>query len=142
MQHDFFQASDDIIDDGFKYISVTLGGSVCSCLYMGLGGCLQGEGRSLFLGIANVISAVLNMALFDPVLILETDLGVQGAGIATVLSEALPMLVILFCYLAGKFSVKPKLSGFLRPFHPRFRIALKIGLSQLIAQFSFCIHKC
>jgi Na+-driven multidrug efflux pump len=134
-----FSASDEIINDGFKYIAVTLGGSVCSCLYMGLGGCLQGEGRSLFLGITNVGTAVLNMVVFDPLLILKTSLGVQGAAIATVLSEGIPMLVILFCYLFGKFSVKPKLSGFLRPFHPRIKIALKVGLSQLIAQLSFCV---
>jgi Na+-driven multidrug efflux pump len=134
-----FGASQEVIDDGFNYISITLGGSILTCLYMGLGGCLQGEGRTLFLGIANVITAVLNMALFDPLLILKTNLGIKGCASATLLSEGIPMLVLFVCYMSGIFSIKPKLSGFLKPFNPRIKIALKVGFSQLIAQLAGCI---
>jgi Na+-driven multidrug efflux pump len=56
----------------------------------------------------------------------------EGCATATVLSEKIPMIVLLICCFAGIFSVKPKLIGFLKPIDPRIKIALKVGFSQLI----------
>jgi hypothetical protein len=53
-----FGATKEVVNDGFNYVTIPLGESIISGSDMGLGGCLQEEGRSLFMGIDYLITAV------------------------------------------------------------------------------------
>ena len=55
---------------------------------------LQATGRSLYSTIGQVVGAVVNIIL-DPIFIFVLDLGVRGAALATVLSQAVGAVWIL-----------------------------------------------
>jgi Na+-driven multidrug efflux pump len=108
-----------------------------TCLFVGLGGCLQGEGRTLVFGVMNIISVVCNGALFDPLFLLGIRMGIRGASIATVICETIPALILVVCYFCNRFTVKPKISQLFKKFSPATLPALRIGLSQLMC--NICI---
>lgn len=134
-----FGASDEIADLGYGYITVTLSCSFANCMFLSVGGFLQGEGRTLIFGITNLFSCLLNGALLDPVFLFYTNMGIKGAATATVLVDCTSAIILLVPYFCGCFSIKPKFSQFFKCFSPNTLPALKVGLSALIAQLSMCI---
>lgn len=111
-------------------------GTFTTCMFILLGGSLQGEGRSLFFSILNVASLVVNMTLFDPILLLVIKTGIWGASTAQALAEAIPGIIIFILYFMKKFGVKPKLVMFVRKFSPHTLPSLRVGISQLFANLS------
>lgn len=135
----WFGASQEIAELGFNYIAVTLGCQISTGTFYAIGGFLQGEGRTLLFGLANVCSCFLNMLLFDPVFLYFTDLSVGGAAIATILSDSIPAVTLFIMYFTGRFSIKPKFSQFFKKFSPHTLPAIKVGFSALIAQLSMSV---
>ncbi|EAX96185.1 hypothetical protein TVAG_000140 [Trichomonas vaginalis G3] len=135
----WFGASKDVVDLEFHFISVTLGFQITTGTFYAIGGFLQGEGRSIAFGIANVISCLLNMLLLNPLLLYYTNLSVAGSAIATIMADGLPAIVLFIMYFTGRFSVKPKFSQFFKKFSPHTFPALRVGLSALIAYLSMSI---
>lgn len=79
-----------------SYLSIYLIGTVFVMLTGGLNMFINCQGRPGMAMLSVVIGAVLN-AVLDPVFIFGFDLGVKGAAIATVISQAVSaMWVILF----------------------------------------------
>lgn len=111
-------------------------GTFTTVLFIALGGCLQGEGRSLFFSVLNVISLVINMCVLDPIFLLAIKTGIWGASFAQALAEALPGILILYLYFIDKFGVKPKWKMFIQKFSPHTLPSLRVGLSQLFANLS------
>ncbi|OHS94163.1 MatE family protein [Tritrichomonas foetus] len=111
-------------------------GTFTTILFITLGGCLQGEGRSLFFSILNVASLVVNMCVFDPILLLALGTGIWGASVAQSLAEAIPGIALFIMFFMGKFGVKPKFSMFFNKFSPHTFSSMKVGFSQLIGNLS------
>jgi Na+-driven multidrug efflux pump len=129
-------ADDQIVAMGWDYMIPLMVCSFSTCMFLGSGGCLQGEGRSFLFACMNLLSTVLNGIVLDPLLMLAIPLGIRGCALATVISEIIPLSIIVFWYARGKFSVKPKLSHFFSKFSPCTLPALKVGISQLILNLS------
>lgn len=82
-----FGASDATIGHAMDYLTIYLTGTVFVQLALGLNPFIIAQGRSRTAMMSIVIGAVINIGL-DPVLIFVFGLGVKGAAIATVLSQA------------------------------------------------------
>lgn len=82
-----FGASDATISYATKYLSIYLAGTLFVELAMGLNPFLISQGRSREAMLSIVIGAVINIVL-DPVFIFIFHWGVQGAAVATVISQA------------------------------------------------------
>ncbi len=97
------QTPDTIIDSAHSYLFVIFCGLAATILYNLLAGFLRamGDSRTPLLFLA--VSSVLNIAL-DFAMILIFDLGVMGAGLATVLSQAVSAGLCLY-YMYKKFDV-------------------------------------
>ena len=132
----WFGADDETLHMGLGYIYVLLGCSVVSCFFLMFCGCLQAEGRTMLVSIAQISAFVMNMAIFCPLFLLVFHLGTSGAALATVCSEAIPTIILFILYFRGKFSVKPKLNGLIKRFSPNTWPALYVGVSQLAANTS------
>ncbi|OHS95282.1 MatE family protein [Tritrichomonas foetus] len=129
--------SDEItLNMGYQYLSLLLGCSTISCFFLMFCGCLQAEGRTILVSVAQISSFVMNMGIFCPLFLLVFKMGTRGAALATVCSEAIPSLVLGILYFYGKFSSKPKLSGLFKKFSPHTWPALGVGVSQLAANCS------
>jgi putative MATE family efflux protein len=94
----FFGASADTIPYARDYMVIILLGNVFSHTYFGLNGVLRATGHPKKAMMLTIFTVVLN-SILDPVFIFVLDMGIQGAAIATVISQmaALAWVVKLLC---------------------------------------------
>jgi Na+-driven multidrug efflux pump len=129
-------AGEEVVEMGWDYMIPLMICSFSTCMFVGSGGCLQGEGRSFLFACLNLLATILNGIILDPLLMLAIKMGIRGDALATVISEVIPLSLVIFWYGRGKFAVKPKLNQFLKKFSPCTLPALKVGISQLILNLS------
>ena len=98
-----FGASDDTYPYADAYLTVYLAGTVFSMLATGLNGFINAQGFPRVGMLTIILGAVLNVVL-DPVFIFVLDMGVRGAAIATVISQAVSCFWVL-CFLFGKTAI-------------------------------------
>lgn len=99
-----FGASDATIPYALAYLRIYVSGSVFVLVTLGLNPFLTAQGFSGFSMATVVIGAVTNIAL-DPILIFGLHMGVQGAATATIISQAVSTLFVLWFLTKGKRSV-------------------------------------
>jgi Na+-driven multidrug efflux pump len=132
----FFGADGEILDGGFQYVLPLCCGSAVTCLNMMFCGLLQSEGRSFAYGAVQVTNFVLNMIVYDPLFLIGLKTGMIGAGLATVCSEATPMIVVAICFFLKKFDTHPCAANFCKCFGRDCFEAVKTGLTQFIIHLS------
>ena len=104
-------------------------------MYHTVCGILQAEGRTWAYAGAQILSMILNMVLFDP-LLLYLIKNTSGSSLATELSMFIPALIIFILLWLGKFSTKPQAKYITKCFSPEAGEALKTGLSAFIMNIS------
>ena len=82
-----FGASDVTIGYAKEYISIYLLGTVFVQLALGLNPYISAQGKATTAMLSVLIGAILNIVL-DPVFIFALGMGVRGAALATILSQA------------------------------------------------------
>ena len=98
-----FGGSDNTLPYALAYGRIYILGSVFVMLVMGLNPFITTQGFAGISMLTTVIGAVINIVL-DPIFIFVLNLGVRGAAIATVLSQAVSAVWILR-FLTGKKTV-------------------------------------
>ena len=98
-----FGASEYTLPYAVKYARIYTLGSVFVLVVMGMNPFITTQGFAKISMLTTVIGAVVNIVL-DPIFIFLFDLGVSGAAIATVLSQAISAVWILR-FLTGKKTV-------------------------------------
>lgn len=89
-----FGASEVTIGYAESYIGIYLAGTIFVQIAVGLNTFISGQGESKVAMLSVVIGAVLNICL-DPLLIFALDMGVRGAALATVISQAVSAAWVL-----------------------------------------------
>ena len=95
-----FGASENTIQYATEYMSIYALGTIFVQLTLGLNAFISAQGFSKFSMLSVVIGAACNIVL-DPIFIYGFDMGVKGAAIATILSQAASTLWIIL-FLSGK----------------------------------------
>ena len=98
-----FGASDNTIGYANEYITIYALGTIFVQLTLGLNSFISAQGFSKISMLTVIIGAVTNIVL-DPVFIFGFDMGVRGAAVATILSQALSAVWALY-FLFGKKTV-------------------------------------
>ena len=96
----WFGGSDATIPYAVEYGRIYILGSVAVLIVMGMNSFITTQGFAKISMLTTVIGAVINIVL-DPIFIFVLDMGVAGAALATVLSQAVGALWILK-FLTGK----------------------------------------
>lgn len=99
-----FGASADTLPYALSYMRIYAMGAVFVLMVMGLNTFLTSQGFTNFAMLTTVIGAVINIIL-DPILIFTFDMGVEGAAIATVLSQAVGAIWVLWFLTKGKKTI-------------------------------------
>ena len=99
----FFGASDVTLPYAVDYARIYILGSVFVLVVMGMNPFITTQGFAKISMMTTVIGAIINIIL-DPIFIFVFDMGVKGAALATVLSQAVGTLWILK-FLTGKQTV-------------------------------------
>lgn len=89
-----FGASDQSIPYAREYLSIYLFGTPFSMLATGLNGYINAQGFPKIGMLTTVIGAVINIIL-DPIFIFSLDMGVNGAALATVISQGISAIWVM-----------------------------------------------
>ena len=100
-----FGASDATLPYAVEYGRIYILGSVSVLIVMGMNTFITTQGFASVSMLTTVIGAVINIVL-DPILIFTLDMGVAGAAIATVLSQVVSALWILFFLTSKKTTLQ------------------------------------
>ena len=95
-----FGASEDTIGYASSYMNIYVCGTIFVQLALGMNSFISSQGFAKTSMITVVIGAAINIAL-DPLFIFTFGLGVQGAALATILSQAVSAVWVM-CFLRGK----------------------------------------
>ena len=125
-----FGASDNTIGYSSTYISIYLLGTVFVQLAVGLNTFISCQGHARTAMCSVLIGAVVNIAL-DPLFIFVFHMGVAGAAVATILSQALSAAWVLKFLCSGKSGIRLRLSG-MRPDFALLRQVMALGVSPFI----------
>ncbi|MBR1809517.1 MAG: MATE family efflux transporter [Paludibacteraceae bacterium] len=93
-----FGASNDTLKYAHDYMLPILIGNVLTHIYFGLNNMLRSSGHPKASMTATIVAVTLNIAL-DPIFIFVLDMGVRGAALATMLSQAVAVMwqFTIFC---------------------------------------------
>lgn len=133
----FFGASDDTIGFADRYIRIYLCGTVFVQLALGLNTFITAQGQAKIAMLSVVIGAAANIIL-DPIFIFLFDMGVEGAALATVISQALSAAWVLRFLLSGR-SVLPLRLRAMKPDLPIIGEIASLGVSPFIMQVTECL---
>ena len=131
-----FGASEDTLLYAREYMEIILYGNILTHIYFGLNAMLRSAGHPRFSMTATIVAVVVNIIL-DPIFIFGLDMGVRGAALATVISQA-----IAVTWQFTKFMDKDELVRFHRGIwrlnkHITLR-ALAIGMSPFLYNIAHC----
>lgn len=105
-----FGASDATIVYAESYIGIYLIGTIFVQCALGLNMFISGQGEAKTAMLSVLIGAVINICL-DPVFIFVLDLGVRGAALATVISQAVSAAWVIHFLVSDRSVIRLKLSG-------------------------------
>lgn len=131
-----FGASEDTLGFAHDYMEIILYGNILTHIYFGLNAMLRSAGHPRFSMTATIVAVVVNIIL-DPLFIFGMEMGVRGAALATVISQAVAVI-----WQFTKFMDKNELVRFHRGIwrlnkHITSR-ALAIGMSPFLYNIAHC----
>ncbi|WP_226585416.1 MATE family efflux transporter [Halobacillus litoralis] len=129
-----FGATENIMPYAKDYLFPIMVGSIFFSFSFTTNSIIRSEGNSKFAMVTMIIPAVLNIIL-DPIFIFGLDMGVRGASVATVISQATVTIVVLNYFLKGKSTLTVRWSA-LKPQWLIIKEVLTIGMPAFIRQVS------
>ncbi|RQD77027.1 MAG: MATE family efflux transporter [Candidatus Syntrophonatronum acetioxidans] len=132
-----FGSSETILPYARDYVGIILYGVIFFATIFTLNNVVRAEGNAKTAMFSMILSAGINIAL-TPVFIFILDLGIRGAAYATVLSQALGVIYLVYYFASGKSSLSFEFSYLV----PRLNIIneiLSIGASAFARQASLSI---
>ncbi len=101
----FFGASDDTITYADDYLRIYLCGTIFVQLSMGLNSFISCQGQAKTAMLSVLIGAVSNIIL-DPIFIFAFNMGVKGAALATIISQAISAAWVVRFLLSEKSVIR------------------------------------
>ena len=132
----FLGASDESYTYAAEYMRFYLAGTVFSMLNTGLNGYISAQGFPKTGMMTVVIGAVINIAL-DPVFIFVFHMGVAGAALATVISQAVSAIWIMYFLTGRKAALRLKIQN-IRIVPELTKNIIKLGTSNFVMQGTTC----
>jgi len=129
-----FGGSASTIDYASNYIKIYVLGTLFMQVSIGMNTFITAQGFAKISMLTILIGAFLNIIL-DPILIFTFDLGVQGAALATIFSQAVSMLFVLHFLTHSNSILQLKLRYFKLNL-PLIMPCILLGLSPFVMQFT------
>lgn len=127
-----FGASDAIIGYAESYITIYLVGTVFVQLALGLNTFISAQGNATTAMLSVLLGAGVNIVL-DPIFIFVFGMGVSGAALATIISQAISAIWILRFLLSEKSGIRIRRKNM----RPELRVigkVLSLGIAPFIMQ--------
>ncbi|MBR7179049.1 MAG: MATE family efflux transporter [Oscillospiraceae bacterium] len=126
-----FGASPDTLPYAMDYMSIISVGAVFTLIVMGMNPYLTTQGFSNMAMMTTVLGAVINIIL-DPIFIFALDMGVAGAALATVLSQAVGAMWVLLFLTKNEKSLLKITPAYMKPEGRIVGGTLALGISGFV----------
>lgn len=127
-------ASDDTFLYADQYITIYLLGNVFVMISLGMNHFINSQGFGRIGMMTVIFGAVVNIIL-DPIFIFVFDMGVQGAALATIISQFMSALWVLRFLTGKKAILRLKKSSFILK-KDRVKRIIGLGTSGFVMQFT------
>ncbi len=127
-----FGASDQTIHYGVDYITIYLVGTVFVQLALGLNMFITSQGQARTAMLSVLIGAIINIVL-DPVFIFALRMNVQGAALATVISQAVSAIWVVHFLSSEKSAIQIRRKNMV-PDLSIIKSIMALGISPFIMQ--------
>ena len=127
-----FGASEESYFYADQYLRIYLFGTAFSMLTTGLNGYINAQGFPKVGMLTTLLGAVVNIVL-DPIFIFTLDMGVQGAALATVISQGISCAWVLI-FLMGRKAVVPLKGSAIRVNLARTKRIITLGIPGFVMQ--------
>lgn len=129
-----FGASSKTIGYALEYMKIYSLGTIFVQLVLGLNAFINAQGYAKIGMFTVAIGAVCNIIL-DPIFIFKFSMGVKGAALATIISQGISSIWVVYFLISKKSTLKIKLKN-LKPDRKVIMPCLALGLSPFIMQFT------
>ncbi len=133
----FFGSDAEIMPMARGYGKYIIMGSAFVMGNMAMNNLLRAEGSAKLSMIGMAAGSILNVFL-DPLFIFVFDLGIEGAAMATSLSQGVSFAILLSYYLRGK-SVMPMSFKYFKPSKDMYTEIAKVGIPTFLRQTLYSI---
>ena len=127
-----FGASANVLPYAREYMRIILLGTVFQVISFGVNNFIRAEGNPGTAMFTMVIGAVLNIIL-DPIFIFVFGMGVAGAALATIISQAVSAIWVMAYFFRGHSLLKFR-RQFLRPQRAIVRETVCVGMPAFLKQ--------
>lgn len=93
----WFGADEETAHLSLLYMSPITGGCMFNIIFLVSSGVILADGKSVTYAVFQVVSFVLNVGIFAPILLLVIKTPIWGASLATILSQAILLSSVQFC---------------------------------------------
>lgn len=132
-----FGASSNTLPFGLEYMRTYVWGTIFVQISLALNSFITAQGFTRISMITVLTGAVCNIIL-DPIFIFILDMGVRGAALATILSQALSAVFVLVFLTGQKTGIRLK-AACMRPDFKLILSFLSLGLAPFVMQSTECI---
>lgn len=132
-----FGASESTLPYAMSYLNIYLAGTIFVQFTMGMNPFITSQGFARTSMATTCIGALCNIVL-DPIFIFGLNMGVQGAALATILSQAVSAVWVL-CFFAGKRSVLRMRRENFAPDKAILGLILSLGVAPFIMSATECL---
>ena len=120
-----------------EYLKIYLIGTIFSMISIGMNGYINAQGFPRIGMLSTVIGATVNIVL-DPIFIFTLEMGVAGAALATIISQAISAVWVL-SFLFGKKAIIPLRVGNIRIHKEITKDIFRLGMANFIMQGTNCV---
>ena len=133
----FFGASENTLPYAREYMTIILFGNIITHLYFGLNAAMRSTGDPKKAMGLTIFTVILN-AILDPIFIFVMDMGIAGAAWATVISQAVSLVVVMLHFSNRERAVHFK-KGILRFNYKIAKESLGIGAGPFLMNAAACL---
>ena len=127
-----FGASTETIGFAMDYLNIYLIGTIAVQLALGLNTYISCQGNAKTAMLSVLIGAVLNIVL-DPIFIFALDMGVKGAALATIISQAVSAIWVVRFLVSKKSVIRIKAEN-MKPDWKIIGMVCALGVSPFVMQ--------
>ena len=131
-----FGSTENVFPYALAYARITMIGMPFLIMNNALSNLIRADGSPKYSMVSMIVGAVINTIL-DPILIFAFDMGVEGAAIATIISQIISCIIsIIYIPRFKRFDVK---KGSLRLDFKMWYLICALGMSNSINQIAFTL---
>jgi putative MATE family efflux protein len=127
-------ASPQVLPYAAEYMSIVLLGTVVAGIGMGMNNFIRAEGNPKMAMYTMIIGAIVNIIL-DYIFIFPLGMGIRGAAAATVISQGVSALWVLYYYWSGHSLIKIRVSN-LRLEPGVVKTIMAVGMPMFVLQLT------